>query len=449
MSGKVAKEKEASLASEPVNPRDPTIPQDVFVETDDQDFHYKTLSWQFTALFMCAEIVSNGMLSLPSSLAVVGIVPGTILIIFLGAFALYTSILLINFKLNHPNVHNMGDAGYIIGGPVVRELCAGGTIIFAICGVGSELLSGQQALTVLSNGGLCAMHFTLIFAAATFLLAIPRTLDKLSVLGLCSVCLIAVSALIGMVGAGTNPTPSRSLSAAISSDFLTAFVAITNPVFAYAGHFMFFILMSEMKRPEEAIKSAWCLQTFATVFYVVFSLVMYCYIGNDIQSPAYLSLPPKWAKAAFGLGLGNFLLAGGLYSHTAAKLIFVRVYRGTHHIYKHTLLGWTSWIFLCFLAVTIAFVLAVAVPIFSYLIGIAAALFASWFTYGLAGFFYIHDAKMKEGSQGLWQHPVKTCLALFTILAGAFICVAGTYVMIQLIINAYEEDREGSLGGTI
>ncbi len=35
---------------------------------------------------MIAEIVSNGMLSLPSSLAVVGIVPGTIIIVFLGVF---------------------------------------------------------------------------------------------------------------------------------------------------------------------------------------------------------------------------------------------------------------------------------------------------------------------------------------------------------------------------
>ena len=51
---------------------------------------------------MIAEIVSNGMLSLPSSLAVVGIVPGVILIVFLGSFAMFTSWLLIQFKLRHP-----------------------------------------------------------------------------------------------------------------------------------------------------------------------------------------------------------------------------------------------------------------------------------------------------------------------------------------------------------
>ncbi len=51
-----------------------------------QQIKYKTLSWQLVAVLMIAEIVSNGMLSLPSSLAVVGIVPGTIIIVFLGVF---------------------------------------------------------------------------------------------------------------------------------------------------------------------------------------------------------------------------------------------------------------------------------------------------------------------------------------------------------------------------
>ena len=63
---------------------------------------YKTLSWQLVAVLMIAEIVSNGMLSLPSSLAVVGLVPGVILIVFLGVFGLFTSWILIQFKLRHP-----------------------------------------------------------------------------------------------------------------------------------------------------------------------------------------------------------------------------------------------------------------------------------------------------------------------------------------------------------
>ncbi|RDB29150.1 N amino acid transport system protein [Hypsizygus marmoreus] len=417
---------------------------DVFVERPDHDFHYKTLSWQFVSLLMIAEIVSNGMLSLPSSLAVVGIVPAVILIIFLGIFGLFTAKLLIDFKLNHPSVHNMGDAGFILGGPLAREVLSLGTIIFAICGTGSELLSGQQALSTLSNNGLCAMYILLIFSVATLIVALPRTLYRLSWLGLFSVCLITVAGIVGMIGAGLNPTPSRSLHATITTSFSQGFLAITNPVFSYAGHFMFFILISEMQHPEDAMKAAWCLQGFATVFYTLFAIVLYVYIGDTVASPAFLSLPPKWAKASFGIALANFLIAGGLYSHTAAKLLFVRFFRHSRHMYTHTVLGWSVWFTFCLASVAIAFVLAIAVPIFSYLIAIAAAVFASWYTYGLAGFFWLHDTYyLKGGYSALRARPTMLILAVLTILAGGFICVCGTYVAIKLIHDAYTSNLVG------
>ena len=109
---------------------------------------------------MIAEIVSNGMLSLPAALAVVGIVPGVILIAFLGIFGLYTSLVLVDFKLRHPEVHNMGDAGMILGGPILREILAAGTVIFAICATGSQLLAGQITLRTLADNKLCLMLAT-------------------------------------------------------------------------------------------------------------------------------------------------------------------------------------------------------------------------------------------------------------------------------------------------
>jgi len=119
-----------------------------------------------------------------------------------------------------------------------------------------------------------------------------------------------------MAGAGANPVPDRIVQATVKQNFYNAFLAITNPVFAYAGHFMFFILISEMKQPRDAMKAAWCLQGFATVFYTVFSVVIYCYIGSTVQSPALFSLPPKWAKATFGIALGNFFVScRAVYSH--------------------------------------------------------------------------------------------------------------------------------------
>lgn len=419
-------------------------PEKVFQDSEDHEIKYNTLSWQFVSVLMIAEIVSNGMLTLPSSLAVVGIVPAVILIVFLGIFGLFTAKLLIDFKLNHPQVHNMGDAGYVLGGPVVKEILGAGTVIFAIAGTGSELLSGQQALSVLSDNGLCAMYLLLIFSVATLLLALPRTLGRLSWLGLFSVGLITITGIVAMIGAGLNPEKERVVQATMDRTFYDAFLSVTNPVFAYAGHFMFFILISEMRCPEDAMKAAWCLQGFATAFYTIFAVVIYVSIGNTVASPALFSLGGKWPKVTFGIAIGNFLIAGSLYTHTAAKLVFVRLFRRSKHVYNHTLRGWIIWIALCFVSVAIAFVFAISVPIFAYLTGIAAALFASWFTYGLAGWFWLYDtAHMQGGHRALQARPIGTALAVLTLLAGGFICVAGTYVTVKSIAVAYANGLVG------
>ena len=93
-------------------------------------------------------------------------------------------------------------------------------------------------------------------------------------------------------------------------------------------HPRFFILISEMRRPQDAMKvsmimfhtphvpssfnqheqAAWVLQGLATTFYAVFSVVVYVYIGSAVASPALFSLPPVWDKITFAVGMVNFLM---------------------------------------------------------------------------------------------------------------------------------------------
>ncbi len=186
------------------------------------------------------------------------------------------------------------------------------------------------------------------------------------------------------------------------------------------------------------MRAAYVLQIFATIFYVVFAIVLYVYVGPTVASPAFSSLPLKWEKAAYGIAVPNFLIAGSLYSHTAAKLLFVRFFRKSRHLYSNTVLGWSVWIGLIFLMNAAAFVLAIGVPIFNYLIGIAASLFASWYTYGIAGAFWIYDAWVYQGgAEGLKRNWPMTGLSIATLAAGAFICVAGMYVTVKQIVDVY------------
>lgn len=147
----------------------------------------------------------------------------------------------------------MGDAGLILFGPFGRELLSFGTIVFAVFATGGQLLAGQIALgsvsqcsriftfkiqpdrPQLSNGKLCLMLYTGIFAIPTLICSLPRTLDSLSWLSVPSVISILVAGIVGMVGAGIS-FPVADFSIAMKTDFVTAFISVTNPVFAYAGH---------------------------------------------------------------------------------------------------------------------------------------------------------------------------------------------------------------------
>lgn len=68
----------------------------------------------------------------------------------------------------------------LLFGPVGRDVLAAGTVIFAVFGTGSQLIAGQTALASLSDGRLCAMLYTGIFAIPVLLFSLPRTLDRLS-----------------------------------------------------------------------------------------------------------------------------------------------------------------------------------------------------------------------------------------------------------------------------
>ena len=111
---------------------------------------------------MIAETISLGILSLPSVLAAIGIVPGVILIAGLGIIATYTGYVLGQFKLAYPHVHSMADAGEVLAGPIGRELFGFAQIIFLVFVMGSHILTFSIMLNTVSNPGTCTIVFGVI-----------------------------------------------------------------------------------------------------------------------------------------------------------------------------------------------------------------------------------------------------------------------------------------------
>jgi hypothetical protein len=61
--------------------------------------------------------------------------------------------------------------------------------------------------------------------------------------------------------------------------------------------------MSETEDPRTFNKSLAMLQIIDTVLYLVSALLIYHYVGPDVQSPAILSMNPLMSKIAWGLSI--------------------------------------------------------------------------------------------------------------------------------------------------
>lgn len=59
--------------------------------------------------------------------------------------------------------------------------------------------------------------------------------------------------------------------------------------------------------------------------------------------------------------------------------------------------------------------------------------------------FWLHDAYHDGGGYAGWRRsPLQATLCILTIVAGSFICVAGMYVSVEGIKQAYDSDSVGS-----
>lgn len=119
------------------------------------------------------------------------------------------------------------------------------------------------------------------------------------------------------------------------------------------------------------------------------------------------------------------VVAGVINGHVAAKMTYVRLFRGTNRMHQRNLFSYGVWILLVVVLWAIAWVIAEGIPVFNDLLGLITALFASWFTYGLSGYFWLFLNWRR------WtETPMKMFLTVVNLIVfgiGATICGLGLY----------------------
>ncbi|KAJ5579830.1 uncharacterized protein N7459_005815 [Penicillium hispanicum] len=361
-----------------------------FGNEETAEVKYRTMKWcscapyEFSFLttipVMIAENVSVGILSLPSAVATLGMVPAAIMIIFISALSWYTGYVIGQFKLRHPEIHSMGDAGELLMGRFGRELLGLGQLLLLIFLMASNILMFNILMNVLTNHGTCTLVFGVVGLVICFLGALPRTMDKVYWMSVASFLSVFVATVLTMITAGVESKGHIPIHATTNVSFREGFLAVTNIIFAYLAHVAYFGFMSETEDPRTFNKSLAMLQIIDTVLYLISALIIYRYVGPDVQSPAILSLSPLMSKIAWGLAIPTTILSGVVLGHVACKYIYVRLFRGSDKMHSRSFLSIGSWVAICLAVWVVSWVVAESIPVFNDLLSLISALFGSWFS---------------------------------------------------------------------
>lgn len=88
--------------------------QDQLEQEKENDIRYRTCSWQKTAALLFSEYICLAIMSFPYSYSVLGLVPGINLTVVQAGFVLYTSLVVWEFCLRHPEVRDVTDIGQML-----------------------------------------------------------------------------------------------------------------------------------------------------------------------------------------------------------------------------------------------------------------------------------------------------------------------------------------------
>jgi len=334
----------------------------------------------------------------------------------------------------------MADAGHILFEPLGprwavfgREFLGAAQTIFLIFSMASHILTWTICLSTLTNGATCTIAWGVVGLVLFWIFDIPRTLLKVSWLSCASFVSIFSAVIVTMAGVGADDPADGHFRATQTATFATAFLSVSNIVFAYAGHVAFFSFISEMKNPKDFPKALVLLQVTDTSMYFLVAMVVYAYGGDKVDSPALGSAGSTVGKVAWGLAIPTIIIAGVIYGHVASKYIYVRLFRGTKHMSKRTPLAVGSWLGITLTLWVIAWIIAESIPNFNDLLALISSLFASWFTYGISGIFWIF---LNHGQYFTnWRKMCLTFANVMLFLLGLASCGIGLYASGYAIHN--------------
>jgi hypothetical protein len=326
-------------------------------------------------------------------------------------------------------------------------------LLLLILLVGGHTLTGTIAfIRIVNKPTLCALIWGGVSAILLYVLALPPSFAEFAILGYIDFASIIIAIGITIVATGVSAGQSPGGLSAVEWSvwppegvtFASAFLSVTNIIFAYSFAVCQFSFMSEMHTPKDYVKSIWSLGLIEIFIYTLTGALVYVFVGNEVESPAILSAGFTVSRVAFGIALPVIFISGSINTTVACRYLIHRIFPKDNAIrYTNTPMGWIVWASFCLIATVIAWVIAEAVPFFNDLLGLISSLFISGFSFYFPALFWF--CLLKEGK---WNHGWKNiCLSVVNgaiFLMGLAIFGCGAYASAKDIADKYASGKVGS-----
>ncbi|PQE31881.1 amino acid transporter protein [Rutstroemia sp. NJR-2017a WRK4] len=453
----------------------------------------RNATWGAVVYLITTDIL--GPSNAPWAVSQFGYVGGVMMYFFMGIMAFFAGwqIWRMFLKLDSDRypMRTFGDLGFRIFGTYARHGINVLQSIQLLFNVGVIVIGNGQSLSQMSKYKLCFSICILVWALAGMIVGQIRTLQKFGHLANFAIWLNVLVILFTM-GVAAHSAPNYEAvfqSYGISkgpvhhtvwipsgTTFYTQLGAAMQIVYAYGGAMLYCEFMAEMKRPLDFIKAQFVAEIFIFVCYLIFGLVVYSQQGQFTYNPANQGLSPySWQTVTNALSLLSGLLAAVLYGNIGIKVIYQNIvedlFGGPELTTKKGKLIWVGMVPLYW---TVAFVLGSAIPQFTNISSLVAAVCIMQFTYTFPTLLYfgmtikedaIHPdetfdpatgavhridswkdlSRWKRGMKNLWYVKVFCFLFFLAALATA---ILGMYTSIKDIIADFALGHATSFGCT-
>ncbi|KAK5992195.1 N amino acid transport system-like protein [Cladobotryum mycophilum] len=425
---------------------------------------YRTCSWQKTAGLLFSEYICLAVMSFPWSYSVLGLVPAMILTVVIAILVQYTSLVLWEFCLRHPEVRDVCDIGEMLfwgkkwawwGTAVMFVL--NNTFIQAL-----HVLVGAKYINTMAEnyivGGCRTVEFSVAMMVISWLCSLPRTFSMMSKLATATAIFTFIALLLATVFAAIQDHPAgyslekgEPIVTALpvkTTTFVQGMAAFLNISYTFLGQLAIPSFIAEMRDPREFPKSLWACTIAEIIVYSIVGGVIYAYTGNQyVTAPAFGSLEDLYKKISFSFMIPTLIFLGCLYASVTARFVFFRIFRNSRHLNNHTLVGWSSWAGILLVTWIVAFIISQVIPFFNSLLSVMSSVFDSWFGFIFWGVAYLRmrsaDQKAGRERSGV-RDRIAVAVNVAIILVGFYVLTVGTYASVQGIIDSFEA---GEVGG--